>query len=70
MERIVIAALLLLHAHDVLTGLGGRFEPPLEVCAATLASPALWAIDRARATNAGDAWDALLVASGRPGRTE
>ena len=58
----------LLHAHDVLTGLDGRFEPALELCAATLASPALWAIDRARAANAVDAWDALLVASGRPGR--
>ena len=58
----------LLHTHDVLTGLGGRFEPPLELCAATLVSPALWTIDRARATNAADAWDALLAASGRPGR--
>ena len=60
----------LLHVHDVLTGLGGRFEPPPEVCAATLASPALWGIDRARGENAVDAWDALLVVSGRAGRRQ
>jgi hypothetical protein len=55
-----------LHTYDVLEGLGGSFEPPPQLCAAILASPALWAIDRDRAANAANPWEALLVASGRP----
>ncbi len=58
----------LLHASDVLTGLGVDFEPAPELCELVLASPALWAIDRDRAARESDPWSALLAGSGRATR--
>ena len=56
---------LLLHTHDVLAGLGKRFEPSGDVCAFVLASPTLWMYDGIERAGP-DAWTTMLVGSGRP----
>jgi hypothetical protein len=56
---------LVVHGHDLATGLGGAVVPPEALCAAVLASPALWMLDRDRAGTAAGSWEALLLASGR-----
>jgi hypothetical protein len=55
----------LLHTHDVLTGLSAVFVPPAEMCAWILGSQALWMLDRTRAEMGDDPWAALLLGSGR-----
>jgi hypothetical protein len=56
---------MLLHTHDVLVGLGTRFDPPASTCAWVIASPKLWMLDRGTATTIAHPWEALLVGSGR-----
>jgi hypothetical protein len=56
---------MLLHTHDVVVGLGARFDPPESVCAWVIASPKLWMFDRGIATAIANPWEALLVGSGR-----
>ena len=58
-----------LHAHDVLSALGGTLDVPVEVCSSIVASPSLWMLDRDRARTATDPWTALLLGSGRPMQT-
>jgi hypothetical protein len=55
-----------LHAHDVLSGLGVEFRLPDELCRSVIASESLWMLDREQARVAPDPWAALLAASGRP----
>jgi hypothetical protein len=56
---------MILHGHDVATGLGVAFDPPAEVCRrlfhATDGWPGNHPVDPT-----GDAWVDLLVRSGRP----
>lgn len=59
---------LLLHTHDVLSGLERPFEPPAELCRSVLASDALWMLARGRAAAVASPWQALLEGSGRPAR--
>jgi hypothetical protein len=56
---------MLLHTHDVVVGLGERFDPPSSTCAWVMASPKLWMFDRASADTTAKPWDALVVGSGR-----
>jgi hypothetical protein len=56
---------MLLHTHDVVVGLGARFDPPAPMCAWVIASPKLWMLDRAAIATIADPWEALLVGSGR-----
>jgi hypothetical protein len=56
---------MLLHTHDVVLGLGGRFDPPSSTCAWVIGSPKLWMLDRGRITTTTSPWEALLVGSGR-----
>ena len=56
---------MLLHTHDVVVGLGARFDPPSPTCAWVIASPKLWMLNRGIATTDMDPWQALLVGSGR-----
>jgi hypothetical protein len=56
---------MLLHTHDVVVGLGARFDPPSPMCAWVIASPKLWMLDRGIATTKTNPWEALLVGSGR-----
>jgi hypothetical protein len=57
---------LILHAHDVCSGLGVPFAPPTDVCDRLLAATAGWpgAVDGFAPT--GDPWADLLLRSGRP----
>ena len=55
----------LLHTHDVLTGLAVAFDPSASMCAWVLGSKNLWMLDRERAEMANDSWSALLLGSGR-----
>ena len=59
---------LLVHGHDLATGLGGTVDPPAALCTQVLESPALWMVDRDRAVAAAGPWEALLLASGRTAR--
>jgi DinB superfamily len=56
---------LVLHTSDITAGLGVQFDPPLSICAWVLDSPNLWMLDRSAAAMARDAWEGLLVGSGR-----
>ena len=56
---------LVLHTHDVVLGLGGDLDPPLELCRAILESDALWMLDSEQAKGGSDPWAALLLGSGR-----
>ena len=56
---------MLLHTHDVVVGLGARFDPPSSTCAWVIASPKLWMLDRGVAATVADPWEALLLGSGR-----
>lgn len=56
---------LLLHTHDITSGLGAQFDPPRPTCARVLASPKLWMLDQAAASTTEDSWHALLIGSGR-----
>jgi hypothetical protein len=56
----------LVHAHDVLDGLGVRLEPPEETCAWVITCPTLWLFDRDRAATTADPWVAMLLGAGRP----
>ena len=56
---------MLLHTHDVVVGLGARFDPPSSMCAWVITSPKLWMLDRAIATTIANPWEALLLGSGR-----
>lgn len=58
---------LLVHTHDVLSGLGESFVPPGALCSWVAASEGLWMLDRNRAALARTSWETLLVGSGRPG---
>ena len=58
---------LILHAHDVSTGLGVAFEPPADPCARLLDHTTGWP-RVGTVTRTDDAWSDLLVRSGRPGR--
>jgi hypothetical protein len=53
---------LLVHTGDALTGLGAAFDPPLDLCRRVLAQ------QFPGAARPGDAWHALLAATGRPVR--
>ncbi len=57
---------LVLHTHDVVCGLGGTLDPPLDLCRVILESDALWMLDREQARRGSDPWAALLLGSGRP----
>lgn len=57
---------LILHTHDVVSGLGRDLDPPLELCRVILESDALWMLDREQASEASSPWTALLLGSGRP----
>lgn len=56
---------LLVHTHDIVSGLGERFSPPAALASWVLDSEGLWMLDRKRAAHAGSAWAAVLVGSGR-----
>jgi hypothetical protein len=56
---------MLLHTHDVVVGLGGRFDPPSSMCTWVMASPKLWMLDRRIATRFANPWEGLLAGSGR-----
>ena len=58
---------LVLHTHDVVSGLGRDLDPPLELCRVILESDALWMLDREQARRGSDPWASLLFGSGRPG---
>jgi len=58
---------LILHGHDVCTGLGVPFEPAPDVCELLLEHTALWP-RVGTVTRTADPWSDLLVRSGRPGR--
>jgi hypothetical protein len=58
---------LVLHAYDVLSGLGVDWEPPADLCRSIVATESLWMLDRDAAHGAPDPWTALLLGSGRPG---
>lgn len=45
---------MVLHTHDVVSGLGRVFEPPLELREKIIASDALWMLDRKQANEASD----------------
>ena len=57
---------LVLHTHDVVSGLGSDLDPPLELCRVILESDALWMLDSEQAKGGSDPWAALLLGSGRP----
>lgn len=57
---------ILLHTHDVCTGLSAVFEPPHSLCAWMLGSTALWMFDRQRAVPGRSPWEQTLLGSGRP----
>lgn len=56
---------MLLHTHDVVVGLGTRFDPPSSMCAWVIASPKLWMLDRTIASKFTNPWEALLAGAGR-----
>jgi hypothetical protein len=56
---------LLIHTHDIATGLGTSFFPPLAIASWVVDSPNLWMLDRTAASPGGDAWESLLMCSGR-----
>jgi hypothetical protein len=56
---------MILHAHDVCTGLGVPFDPPVDVCARLLEHTADWPFQPPVADTS-DPWAALLERSGRP----
>jgi len=56
---------MVLHAHDVCTGLGIDFDPPRDLCSRLLGHTGSWVImDAGPATD--DPWSQLLERSGRP----
>ena len=56
---------LILHAHDVCTGLGVRFQPPADLCRRLWDHTAGWfGVEQPVAT--ADPWSDLLARSGRP----
>jgi hypothetical protein len=57
---------LVLHTHDVVSGLGRDLNPPLDLCRVILESHALWMLDSEQAKRGFDPWAALLLGSGRP----
>jgi hypothetical protein len=57
---------LVLHTHDILSGLGWDLDPPLELCKVILESDALWMLNRGQANEGSNPWAALLLGSGRP----
>ncbi len=57
---------LLVHAYDIMSGLGEAFQPSLDLCEWLLDSQSLWMLDKNRALQADNRWSALLLASGRP----
>jgi hypothetical protein len=57
---------LVLHTHDVVSGLGRNLAPPLELCGVIMESDALWMLNRAQANVGSDPWADLLLGSGRP----
>jgi hypothetical protein len=56
---------LILHAHDVCSGLGVAFTPPADLCARLLTSTDGWPGAVAGFAPSGDPWPDLLVRSGR-----
>lgn len=56
---------LLVHGHDILSGLGDTLVPPPELCTWVLDSEPLWMLDRGRAAAGKAPWAALLLGSGR-----
>ncbi|HVB92457.1 MAG TPA: hypothetical protein VND70_10220 [Acidimicrobiales bacterium] len=60
---------LIIHTHDVLSGLGSALTPTDEMCNAILETESLWMLDRRAIPETADPWTALLVASGRPSVT-
>jgi hypothetical protein len=56
---------MLLHTHDVVVGLGTRFDPPSSMCAWVIASSKLWMLDRTIASKFANPWEALLAGAGR-----
>jgi hypothetical protein len=56
---------MILHAHDVCTGLGIAFEPPAELCRRLFTATDGWP-GNLTVEPTDDAWTDLLVRSGRP----
>jgi hypothetical protein len=56
---------LILHAHDVCTGLGVPFDPPRDLCEGLRATTRAWPVGP-EIEPTGDAWSDLLERSGRP----
>jgi len=56
---------LILHAHDVCSGLGVEFDPPRDLCRRLWVSAQEWPMDPAVVATA-DPWSDLLARSGRP----
>ena len=56
---------LILHAHDVCSGLGVAFDPPADLCARLLLHTAAWMREEP-ADPTGNPWHDLLTRSGRP----
>ncbi len=57
---------LVLHTHDVVSGLGRDLDPPMELCRVIMESDALWMLNSEHAKGGSDPWAALLLGSGRP----
>jgi hypothetical protein len=55
----------MLHTHDVLTGLGEQFEPRRDVCSFVLSNPGVWMYDSVEDRSPVDAWPTMLAASER-----
>lgn len=56
---------IVLHTHDVLSGLGVAWRLPDDLCEAITSSPLLWMFDETKQLAGSDAWTGLLVGSGR-----
>lgn len=55
-----------LHTHDVLSGLAVAWQLPGELCEPIMSSPVLWMFDRTKPDGDADPWSRLLVGAGRP----